>query len=336
MSLLGDIASIWGASKASDAAKANLNFARQQFEYQKGLAEQQQKLANQAARLGMATQVDATGNVTYYDEQTNTWKSVLSAEGKAQLDTSNREQLLRNGQDSVMARGERLTNARRRSQEDATAQTDLAQYNRDQARGGRYDAGNIASSLRLARQGYVNDAFDDVASNVATQTLRSGATGAAAGQGRLAAARAKAMAEVMGNPDLEGMQEAERMNSGRMSDTVNRYNQFASRASNISDAAFNPSNVGSNSGQTLSAARALAGNSQLGAAGAIGNSGVGVANAAGRVDFTMGGQAGGIEAGWGEMINSWEDKLGKAIAGGMPTGGGSATSSGHTMNRSGY
>ena len=81
MSLLGDIAAIWGASKASDAAKAQLNFQRNQFEYQKGLAEQQQKLANQAARLGMATQVDATGNVTYYDEQTNTWKSVLSAEG---------------------------------------------------------------------------------------------------------------------------------------------------------------------------------------------------------------------------------------------------------------
>ena len=327
MGLLGDIASIWGAKQASDASKAQLNFQRQQFEYQKGLAAQQQKLAEQAARLGMATQVDANGNVTYYDEQTNTWKSVLSETGRALLDTSNREELAR-GQDYQMARGERLINARRRSQEDATAQTDLATYNRQQQQGGKYDAGQLESSLRLARQGYVNNAFDDVASNVATQTLRSGATGAEAGQGRLAAARAKALAEVMGNPNIEGMQMADDMNGKSFGGLADRYNLMASRASNIGDAPFNPSGVASNSGQTLASARALAGNSQLGAAGAIGNSGVGVGNAARGVDFTQGGTVGGFWAGIGDLINGYEEKVGKAL---MPGGGTAAPA-----NKMGY
>ena len=308
MSLLADAAAIFGASQANKASKKQLAFQKEQFEFQKKISNDMLAMAKQAQRQGLATQVDSRGNVVYYDEASNTWKSVLSLSSQALQDTSDREQLQQLGPDAAMARGDRLANARRRSIEGATADADLASYQRMQSQGGQYQPDALAASMRLNREGVVNDAFNDVSSNLATQALRSGATGGAGAASRLARARAQALAEMRGNPEIEAMQLAQGMNNTQTNNVLNRYNLMASRAGNSGDAPFNPSGVGENVGTALAQSRANAGAGVNSAGGITGNAAAGLRQAASQVDYTMGGQAGQFWAGIGDLVNKYEDQ----------------------------
>jgi hypothetical protein len=131
---------------------------------------------------------------------------------------------------------------------------------------GKKTGKELASRLRLNREAQINGAFDHVGADVATQALRSGQAGLASTAGGLAKARAQAQLQLMGNPEIEGMQMAQEYNQNDTNNTANLYSTMASRAANIDNSSYNPSSVAQNAGSALAAARGLASSSS--AAGA--------------------------------------------------------------------
>lgn len=267
-SIISTGASILGSLFGSSESKKQRKLQQAQFEEQKRLANEQLKLAQDAARMGKATQVDANGNVTMYDEATNTWKVVLTPEQQELLQAANYEQYQQLTQDAALSRGDRLSSARRRTQEGAVADTFLDQV-RDRASGSiGTDPQDIASSLRLARERAVTQGFDDVSNTLATQALRSGAGGMDRLGTALARARAREIAATMGNPELEGRQIARQFNAEDLTNATNQYGLYAARASNPGTAPYNIPNVAGGANSALAGARASA-SQGVGQAGAL-------------------------------------------------------------------
>ena len=221
------LSSLFGASSASKQLKQQ----RQQFEQQQALAKEQLALAKEAQRQGLATQVDAAGNVTAYDQASNTWKTILSADQQQLLDASETESLQQLTRDAPTQRADRLRGASDRIQEGDIASSLRSQVADRVAGRGGYSSDAATRSLRLAREQAVSQGFDDVSNALSTQAIRSGSGGLAEIGNTLAKARAQAIAQTMGNPDLEGRQISQQMNTNSANDTANLYNQFATRAS---------------------------------------------------------------------------------------------------------
>ena len=174
-----------------------------------------------------------------------------------------------------MARGEALTNARRRSMEGGIADS-LAMQVQDRISGRTGVTGSqLESALRRARTTAVNQGFDQVGNALATQALRSGAAGTEKLGGSLAKARAQAIAQTMGVPEIEGRQLASDINATELGNNINNYAAFASRAAGSPGFAFSPTSAGSQLSQALASSRnaAATGGSQsgslLGSAGSI-------------------------------------------------------------------
>jgi hypothetical protein len=244
MSYIAAIAAIIGSALAakqqSDANKQQQGLANASS----FLGAQELALAREAQRQGTASKIDAQGNVVFYDPSTNAWRTQLSATGQRMQDASDRESYSRLTDDQTMGRQGRIDNYGRRQQEGQYADAEMRQLMDDQSAGGRYSPEAIAAELRLSRQGAVNEGFDQVANLYGTQMARSnGASGDASTLMRLAKARSGAMATTMGTPNIEAMQMAEGINNDRANGQMNRYNLGASRASNIDDVPFQPSNV---------------------------------------------------------------------------------------------
>lgn len=248
----GILSSLFGSS----AKKKQLKLEREQFEFQKKQAEEQLRLAKEAARMGKATQVDAAGNLTVYDEASNTWKTVLSADQQNLLDASERESLTQLTRDASLSRGERESAARSRVGAGETAGALKGQIDDQIAGRGGYNAGDIESSLRLSRERAVSQGFDDVSNTLSTKALRSGSGNLEQIGGALARARSQAIAQQMGDPRIEAMQMAEQLNQAKMGSNANLFNLFNTTATNPNAVA-----PGVNTGvdtNSLNAARAAA------------------------------------------------------------------------------
>lgn len=270
---ISGLASIGSALLGSSAQKKALRLQAEEAARQNLIDQKQLALAERMIDLGLATQIDAQGNVTTYDEATNTWK-VIPSEKQAQLQAASDDELLRQlNIDAPMARGEALRNSAMRGREASVADGQLADIQSTLAGRGRVDPNAVGSQLRMARQQAVNTGFDEVGRALSTMNLRSGATGA--GQAaQLGRARAQALAQTMGVPDLEGLQFAEGINASRLADKINNYGAIASRASNAQGFSFSPSSVAPSLANALQSAR-------QGATGAFGTATSGI-NAAGQ------------------------------------------------------
>lgn len=253
-------ASLFGALSGNKAKKKAQKQQQANEARQLALQQQQLEMAQEAQRLGLATQIDAQGNMSVYDKATNTWKVVLSPQQQQLQDASNNEQLAGYG-DLTTARNQEQTQAGVRSQEGNTTAALRDQINR-QISGGGQDSSRLAAALRLSRENALSNGFDSAQRGVATQALRSGATGFNAAASALGRAKAQAAASTMGAPEVEGLQLAESLNADKMAGMNSGYNLFASRAAANPNPTFTPTNYGS------SLAGALGQRTAQGAAGA--------------------------------------------------------------------
>ena len=256
----GILSSIFG----SGAQKKQLKLQREQFEFQKQQAQAQLELAKEAARLGKATQTDAAGNITMYDEATNSWRTILSADQQSLLDANERESLTQLTRDAGLARGERETAARGRVGAGETAGALKSQIDDQIAGRSGYNAGDIESSLRLSRERAVSQGFDDVSNALSTKALRSGSSNLDQIGGALARARSQAIAQQMGDPRTEALAQAESLNQARMGTNANLFNMFNTTATNPGAIAPNTQTGVDTAGLNAARAAAAGGISQAG------------------------------------------------------------------------
>lgn len=227
------------------------------IQQQNQLAQQQLALQERLINLGLASTTDGKGNTTFYDPATNSWKTILS-EQSALLENLSDQELIKALQiDAPLARGELLANAARRSREGGMADGALMEYAAKKAMP-QFSGASIAAALRNGRTAAVNAAFDEMAGLMNKQALRSGITGATNAGAMLAKARANTIAQMMGNPELEGMQAAFELNNVDRNNTLSNYERFASRASGAPGFAAPQPNISANLTQALANQRGQA------------------------------------------------------------------------------
>lgn len=246
---------ILGTLSGYSSQRKQLNLQKEQLALQKQVAADQKALSDRMIQLGLATQIDAQGNVTVYDEASNSWKVIPSEMTKQLMSASNTEELMRLTQDAPMARGENIMAARRRAMEGSTADTLMLQAQDKIAGRTGLQPGAIEAALRLARTQAVNQGFDQTRADLATQALRSGSAGMESMGGRLAKARAQALASTMGVPFVEGLQLERDLEAQGIGNNINNYAAMASRASGAPGFAFTPSNAGAQLTQALAQQR---------------------------------------------------------------------------------
>lgn len=266
MAMLGT--SIMGLLQGNNAQKKQLGLQKEQLELQRQTAADQKALSDKLYTLGLASQVDAQGNMTVYDQASNTWKVLPSQMTKQLMDASNNEEMLRLTQDAPMARGESIANARRRGMEGSTADSLMLQAQDKIAGRTGLKPGAIEAALRLSRTNAVNQGFDSVRNDVATQALRSGSAGYDSSMSQLGKARAQALAQTMGTPFVEGLQMERDLNAADLGNTLNNYGAMASRAAGSPGFAFSPNNTGAQLTQALAQNRATGGQ-MTGASGSM-------------------------------------------------------------------
>jgi hypothetical protein len=255
-SLLSAGTSLYGAITGNNARKKELALAQQQFDAQQNLAQEQAALARELQKQGLATQVDAMGNVTFYDKATNTWKSVLAPRQQRIQDAGDTETIRSLTEDAAAQRAQRGANADRRNEESGVASSLLQQIKQRIASGGQYNADTIAANTRLENRGNVQTAFDQAENTAARMNMRTGATGNAGQIARLAQARAQSLAAANPGTYLSSLEAAQSLNQNDQNGLANRYNMMATRASSIDNATINPQNPGSSLSSALAAARA--------------------------------------------------------------------------------
>lgn len=266
IAMLGQTAlSLLGGISGNKQAKKQTALEERMLASQEAIQREQLALAKELANRGIATQIDANGNITAYDKATNTWKTVLSETQQKIQDLSDVEQIQQLQTDAPMSRIESILNATRRSKEGTLA--DGVRSNISDLLSNPVRGSDLASSLRLGRENAVNKGFDAVSSSLGTQALRSGATGGAAIAAQLAKQRSQAIAGVMGNPDIEGMQLADQTNQGRLGTQSSLYALMAGRAAGAPNMQFNPVNNAANASGALGTAL----NSAASASGQQGN-----------------------------------------------------------------
>lgn len=235
--------------------------------------EQQQRIADQQYRLQTAGTRNARGDTTRFVEGVG-WVEDLGPSSRAMQGASDKEYLLRTGEDANRAREGRRQNFARRQEESSAADTLLRDYRNVQ---GPSRAG-VEANLAERNLAAVNDPLDDTRQAVQMQALRSGSGAshvldALAQRGRLGTRSALAEARVQA-PSVY-----EETVSGARGNKLNQYNLLAGRASNIDDVPFEPSGVTDALSMRADRARALAPQFGNAASLALARGGAGVADA---------------------------------------------------------
>ncbi|MCA2510501.1 MAG: hypothetical protein IM561_08975 [Microcystis sp. M60BS1] len=244
------IANIVGQNKQAKLAK-------QQADVQNALTARQLDLADQEARMSRASQTDSMGNKLVYDPISNSWTTTLSARGKQIQDAETEEGLRTLLYDAPMARGEAQAAAQRRSQEGSIADS-LKQQLQDQISGKTgYNANDLANVLALSRTKNLNAGFRQATKNFNTNAVRSGMSAGAAADALATAGKdyADYADQTMGNPDLEGINAAEELNSNKRGSLIDAYSAMASRATGSPGYSYTPSGQSSSLSSSLAAMR---------------------------------------------------------------------------------
>lgn len=224
--------------------KAN-KLAKKQYKLDKKMTDRQIEISKYIE--GLAKQLmgrdfsftDPFGGGVEFDEATGKYITKLSPEKKAIQEASFKEELDRMIKDnSIRRRG--LSDFERMRQKSST-RADRALSDIDAARLGIGDvsADAIGGQLRADRTRAINAGFDDAERAASTLQLRTGSSALGDALGSLARDRARAQSEI-GSPEIEGLQIAEGINTGREANRYNAYGVFGDEARGFYDAAFQP------------------------------------------------------------------------------------------------
>ena len=225
------------ASQAqTDAAYANLDFQREQSNYDRAL---QQYLM----QLQQADRTDAYGNRTHYDPVTG-YSVDLAPDVQQAQDAALKEQILRNTTDANQSRQERGTNFDRRQDESATASSLLQEFQRAQ----QIDPRALYELLVSRGEGARQDETDRNLQGLMRQHLRSGGSQSAGAQivGQSNAQNAAGRADTAVEAQLAALTQPAAILNQERTGIGNLYNMMASRAANIHDAPFMPDSVSGN------------------------------------------------------------------------------------------
>lgn len=208
------------------------DLADQQIDVSKYIQQLSQQLMGQGSGL-----TDPYGGGSYYDPVSKTYKYNLSPTQQGLQGASDREELARGTIDQGIRRqglydAEGIRGAA--ANEADTALRDMSNFKQGI---GQENAGDLASQLRLNRQASVNAGYDDSQRAANTISLRTGASSGDA-LSRLAQNRTRDIAQTRGNPELEGLQLADTINSGRQQKLSGLYDMFSGKGSNFYDAGF--------------------------------------------------------------------------------------------------
>lgn len=293
--------SLIGANQARNAQNRQNAIQESQLAAQKEMSQEQIALAKEGLHLSKAGEHTPDGSYTY-DPATNSWQVKLSPRAQYTQTLGDIETNRQLTTDATTARTERDQAAMRRGREGGIADSLLFALQRKLGGQGAVDPNSLAAALSLSRRDAVNNSFDSVGANLATQALRTGGGIERIG-GELGRARARAYSEVMGSPQIEAMQMAQDMNNADIGMASDLYGAMASRAANINDMTVAPPQVGQALAGAMSGARNVGVNAPIAGAGVIGNAAAGLrqANTMGP-DYTRG--AGQTSAAIGNLIGS--------------------------------
>ena len=279
MSILGlgaGIAGFISDKKKNKRAKKQMKFEKEAQKKQFDLADYIQSLAKQAASMSGNTE-DVWGGKTSYDPVTGTYKTTLGEPQQRIQNASDAEDLLRNTHDMGLRRQGLNDFERMRERSSGEADTALRDMGAFKRGVGAVDAGRVASQLYADRTKAVNAGYDDAERAAQTLQLRTGNAAIGDSLGALARDRVRAQSSI-GSPELEGLQFAEGINSGRQDKLSNLYNMFGNEARGIADVGFDPSQIGENANARTDALRGfdlskldLAMGGSGSAAGVVGN-----------------------------------------------------------------
>lgn len=235
---------------------------------QMAIAREQLEMAREMQKLGLATQIDANGNMTYYDEATNTWRSVLSPTQQRIQDLTDQENIARLEIDAPVSRAEKLTQAIARQRMGGSA--DMARLENVDAMRHKVDANAIGNVLAYDRQRAVSEGFDKTRSDLATTALRSGASGFGSLAGALAKQKSQQLALTRGSPLIEGIEKAANINNANTQNTNRNYAQFFNQ---LTSGGFGQPTIGNVNGGDISSALSKATTAGQSAMNGIGGAG---------------------------------------------------------------
>lgn len=255
-------AAITAAASAAGAAYTS-NEARKQGGLQATLAQraqdQQTRLADQQGEMARAGSIDARGNQMEYIPGVG-WRTTLTPGSRAQLGASDAEENQRLNIDLPRSREGRTMNFQRRLREGSAADTEMRNYtglegrSQDALRGAMIER-NVAAATDPVNRAKNSAQLMALRTNSNAAPAYADLARAGAGGTRTAIAEANLAAPAAYNSERSGVQ----------GDTLNRENTLASRASNIDDLPFNPSNISDNLATSADRARAAAPSSLYGA-----------------------------------------------------------------------
>lgn len=245
MGILGDVFSIGASILGNRSDKAKNKRAAEELKLQKDLANQQIDLSKYIQ--GLSTQLmgqgsglaDPYGGTTTYNPITKRWETTMGEIPRALQGASDAEEAQRLTVDQAMRRRALQEMEGRRAAAGGEATTAMGDIARFKQGIGRIDPAQLAATMRLDRQGAVNAGYDDAERAATKLQLRTGSSAVGDALSALARDRVRAQAEI-GNPEVEALQIAEGINTGRSGNLAGLYDLFSSNANNVYDASFTP------------------------------------------------------------------------------------------------
>jgi hypothetical protein len=266
---------------------------------------QQQAIADIILRRGVAGQTDGMGGGIFYDETSNTWKTIISPEQRrtneqqrSVTDAQVNEELIRLAVDQPARRRGMQANETRRAVEGREAEAALARYKNTP----EVSREGLRGTLMQQGANGVNRAFDDTTADISRQAVRAG-TGMSNVVAELARKRGEALRDANIDAEIKSYN-VDGINQGRRNANLGEYTTLAERASNFYDAPLAPSN------QQESMLAAIA--NRIG--GSI-QSGTGAAYANGSINAASGYGTGGVNTGFNSAIQGVKPVNGANIGG---------------------
>lgn len=237
--LAGTGASILSSSAQGARQDAAIGTANQNSAAQRALQEQ---MLRQQMKLSTAGQTDARGNQLMYDPSSNTWVSMLSPQGQALLNRSDAVQRQFDVQNLGTGANERSSAMNRRLSEGETAQPllDAIKYGY-----GAPTKEGVVGADKVAAVTNATEGADQARSGFNAAALRTG-TGVVPLESTIASidrGATQGVRSALANSEAAGGPLYTKMLSDFQNSKLGPYNTLATRASNVDNIPFSPSDV---------------------------------------------------------------------------------------------
>lgn len=234
--------------QGNSADKLNRQIAQRNFELQQQSANRQNALANRMLEQQESGSTDIRGNRTQYIPGVG-WVATPSDMTRRLTGASDQEELNRLTVDAALRRRGMQANEQRRGEEGGYADEVMNELQQPD----QYDEGRIFNVLRQRNREGLARGFDDESRSAGRQALRSRSSNAGSIFAALADRRGEAYRKADAGAKADALGMSEGLKSSRDSRLGNKYNLFASRASNVDDTPFAPNQLGSQLAGVLAA-----------------------------------------------------------------------------------